>query len=90
MKFSSSQLHSLTLLSPGRGEGGGRFLPTANLNLNYFWTAWYEPETSWLFITFTGDYFAGEKNSKNIKLSGAIFLHISLPGVLSKNKSSNI
>ena len=30
----------------------------------------YEPETSWLFLTFTGDYFAGKKIQKNIKLSG--------------------
>ena len=25
---------------------------------------WYEPETLWLILTFTRDYFAGKKNSK--------------------------
>ena len=37
---------------------------------------WYEPETLWLFLTFTRDYFTEKKIEKNIKFSGGnIFLY---------------
>ena len=42
---------------------------------------WYEPETLWLFLTFTSDCFTEKKIQKYIKFSGG---NISLPGVLSK------
>ena len=29
----------------------------------------YEPETLWLFLTFTRDYFAEKQNGNTIKLS---------------------
>ena len=50
---------------------------------------WYEPETLWLSLTFTRNYFAGKKILKNTKLPGGIGI-VSLPGVLSKNRSSDI
>ena len=32
---------------------------------------WYEPETLWLFLTFTRDYFAEKKS--NFKFSGVTY-----------------
>ena len=48
---------------------------------------WYEPETLCLFLNFSRNYFAEKKNSKNIKFSEG---NISLPGVFSKNRSSDM
>ena len=65
----------------GGGGGGGRhFCPRApNLNLIIYEqlkNLRYEPETLWLFLTFTRDYFAEKNIDKNIKfLKGNIFLY---------------
>ena len=61
-KFIFHLIGYLTLLSPG----GRSFLPTANLNLKYFWTVcalWFL-NGLWLILTFTRDYFAGKKKIK--------------------------
>ena len=49
---------------------------------------WYEPETVRLFLSFTRDYFAAKKSSKKYQTFRGS--HISLPGVSSKNRSSDM
>ena len=62
-KLTCSLKNDLTLLSPGGMTGGGGVIfAHGKLKFNLF--------------TFTRDYFAGEKNSKNITLSGGnIFIY---------------
>ena len=68
----------LTLLSLGGwGWGGdGLIFASGKFKIKLFLNGlWYEPETLWLFLTFTRDYFARKKIQQNIKLSGVnIFL----------------
>ena len=68
-----SIMDMLTLLSLG-----GVIFARSKFKFKLFLNGlWYEPETLWLFLTFTRDYFAGKKKiQKNIKLSGGnIFLY---------------
>ena len=58
----------LTLLSLG---GKGVIFARSKFKVRLFLIIlWYEPETLWLFLTFTRDYFVEIKNWKNIKFSG--------------------
>ena len=45
------------------GGAGGRWIfPVVILNLNHFWkTCGHVPQILWIFLTFSSDYFLGEK-----------------------------
>ena len=69
---------TLSSLVGGRGGGGGIIFARGKSKFKLFLNdLWYEPETLWLFLTFTRDYFAEKKKKrKNIKLSGGnLFLY---------------
>ena len=48
---------------------------------------WYEPETLWLFLTFTRDYFAEKEMKKILTFQGGTYF---FTGVLSKNRSLDV
>lgn len=63
-----AQKFTLNPIKPGEGEGtfaSGKFRFKFSLK-----NLWYEPVTSWGFLTFTWLYFAGKKNWKSTKLLG--------------------
>ena len=64
-------------VNPIKPRGGGVILARGKFKLKSFLNdLWYEPETLWLSLTFTRDYFAEKRNWKNIKFSGGnIFLY---------------
>ena len=69
---------SLTLSSPGgKWGGGGVIFVGGKFRFKLFLNdLWYEPETFWLFLTFTKDYFDGKKFQKITKLPGGnMFLY---------------
>ena len=48
----------------GGGGGGGTFACSKFTCKLYLNGLWYDPETYWLFLTFTRDYFAEKKKLK--------------------------
>ena len=54
------------LFNPIKPGGRGVIFASGKFKFKLFLNGlWYEPETLWIFLTFTRDYFAGKKNSKN-------------------------
>ena len=74
------------LIKPEGGGGGGRgqvIFASGKFKFKLFLNSfWYEPETLWLFLTFSRDYFARKKIQKILNFEGVT--HFFTSGIVKK------